>query len=46
MITKSLTAPRVKLLKEAQSKNGVKNVWTTDGRIFFYIGNKIKLYKK
>ena len=46
MITESLTTAWVKLLKEAQSKYSVKNVWTTDGRIFFKVGNRISLYKK
>ena len=48
MITESLTTARVKLLKEAQSKykSRVKNVWTTDGRIFFKVGNRISLYKR
>ena len=46
MITESLTTARVKLLKEAQSKYSVKNVWTTDGRIFLNVGNRISLYKK
>ena len=46
MITESLTTTQVKLLKEAQSKYSVKNVWTTDGRIFFKVGNRISLYKK
>ena len=33
LITESLTSRRYNLLKEAQDKYGVKNLWTSDGRI-------------
>ena len=33
LITQDLTAARLALLKEAQEKCGVRNVWTTNGRI-------------
>ena len=45
LIMESLTAKRVGLLKEAQGKYGVRNVWTTDGRIL-YKENRVFLYKK
>ena len=35
MITESLKATRVGLLKEAQGKYGIRNVCTTDGPIFY-----------
>ena len=33
LITESLTAARLALSKEAEDKCGVRNVWTTNGRI-------------
>ena len=45
-ITEILTAKRVSLLKEAQGKYGVRNVWTTDSRILCKENNRIFLYKK
>ena len=33
LITENLTAARLALLKEAQEKCGVRNVWATNGRI-------------
>ena len=44
LIMESLTAKRVGLLKEAQGKYGVRNVWTTDGHIL-YKENSISLQK-
>ena len=46
LITESLTAKRVGLLKEAQGKYGVRNVWATDGRILYKENNRVFLYKK
>ena len=46
LITESLTAKRAGLLKEAQGKYGVRNVWTTDGRILYKENNRVFLYKK
>ena len=46
LITDILTAKRVPLLKEAQGKYGVRNVWTTDSRILYKENNRIFLYKK
>ena len=34
-ITESLTSFSMKKLEEAREKYGFKNVWSTDGRIFF-----------
>ena len=45
-ITEILTAKRVSLLKEAQGKYEVRNVWTTDSRILYKENNRIFLYKK
>ena len=45
LITESLTAYRMKLLIEAQEKFGVKNVWTSDGRILYKNNNRVLLYK-
>ena len=45
LITESLTSRRYHLLKEAQEKYGVKNVWTSDGRILFKQNNRILIYK-
>ena len=38
-ITESLTNFRMKKLKEAREKNGLKHVWTIDGCIMFKDGN-------
>ena len=46
LITKSLAATRVGLLKEAQGTYGVRNVWTTDGRILYKENSRVFLYKK
>lgn len=45
LITESLTKARVTLLKQAQTRYGVENVWTSDGRILHKIGNNILQYK-
>ena len=45
LITESLTAARVRLLKQAQTRYGVENVWTSDGRILHKTGNNILQYK-
>ena len=45
LITGSLTSRRYNLLKEAQEKYAVKNVWTSDGRILFRQNNEILIYK-
>ena len=45
LITESLTSNRMKLLLEAQQKYGVRNVWTSDGRILYKVDNKVSLYK-
>ena len=45
LIKESLTAARVRLLKQAQTRYGVENVWTSDGRIPHKIGNNILQYK-
>ena len=46
LITEILRAKRVSLLKEAQGKYGVRNVWTTGSRILYKENNTIFLYKK
>ena len=43
LITESLTAKRVGLLKEAQGRYGVR---TTDGYILYKENNRVFLYKK
>ena len=40
-ITKNLTENTVKALKATQTKYGMINVWTSDGRIFFKVNNKV-----
>ena len=45
LITQSLTAKRVVLLKEAQGKYGVRNIWTTDGRILHKENNRVFVHK-
>ena len=45
LATERLTSRRYNLLKEAQEKYGVKNVWTSDGRILFKQNNRILIYK-
>ena len=42
---KKLTSRRHHLLKEAQEKYGVKNIWTSDGRILFKQSNRILIHK-
>ena len=42
---KSILIAEIGLLKEVQSKCGVRNVWTTDGRIL-YKENRVFLYQK
>ena len=46
LITESLTAQHVGLLKEAQGKYEVRNVWTTDGHTLYKENNGVFLYKK
>ena len=41
LITESLTENRVKVLKATQAKYGLSNVWTSDGRIFYKVHNKV-----
>ena len=48
LIIESLTGTSVDLFKEAQGKYGIRNVWTTDGRILYkkaieYFFTKISL---
>ena len=45
LIIESLTGTSVGLLKEGQGKYGVRNVWTTDGRIL-YKKNRVFLQKR
>ena len=45
LITESLTVAPVKLFKQAQTKYGVHNIWTFDGRILFKRGNDVLQYK-
>ena len=45
LITESLMFRRYHLLKEAQGKYGVNNIWTSDGRILFKQNNRILIYK-
>ena len=42
---KKLTSRRHHLLKEAQEKYGVKNIWASDGRILFKQSNRILIHK-
>ena len=46
LILEILIAGRVPLLKEAQGKYGVRNVWTTDSCILYKENNRVFLYKK
>ena len=46
LITESLTATRVGLLKEEQGKYGVINVYNTDCRTLYNKNNRVSLYKK
>ena len=47
LISESLTSQRYyHLLKESQEKYGVKNIWTSDGRILFKQKNRILIYKR
>ena len=43
VITESLTAYRYDLLKKAQSKYGYKMVWSSEGRIFTRLDDKMVL---
>ena len=45
LITESLTSSRMPLLSDAQRKYGVRNVWTSTGRIMVKENDKIFLYK-
>ena len=45
LITESLTSSRMQSLGDAQRKYGVKNVWTSDGRVMVKENNKVFLYK-
>ena len=45
LITESLTSSRMQLLGDAQRKYGVRNVWTSDGRVMVKENDKIFLYK-
>ena len=36
----------MELLDEARQKNGVRNVWTYDGRVMYKGNNEIPVYKK
>ena len=45
LITKSLKVARVKLLKQVQTKYGVHNIWTFDGRMLFKRGKNVLQYK-
>ena len=45
LITESLTSSRMQLLGDAQRKYGVRNVWTSDGRVMVEENDKIFLYK-
>ena len=45
LIKESLRFSRTQLLGEAQKKYGVRNVWTSDGRVMFTENNKVFLYK-
>ena len=45
LITENITSRSYHLLKEAQEKYGVKNVWTSDGFILFKQNNRILIYK-
>ena len=44
-ITESLTSSRMQLLGDAQRKYGVRNVWTSNGRVMVKENNKVFLYK-
>ena len=45
-ITESLTAKRMRILKEAREKHQFQNLWTRDGKMLYKDGNdnKVKLY--
>ena len=46
LITENLTSSRMYVLGEAQKKYGVRNAWTSDGRVMFKENNnKVFLYK-
>ena len=40
LITESLTSSRMQLLGEALKKYGVRNFWTSDGRVMVKENNK------
>ena len=44
LITESLTSSRMQSLDDAQRKYGVKNVWTSNGRVMVKENNKVFLY--
>ena len=44
LITESLTSSRMQSLDDAQRKYGVRNVWTSDGRVMVKENNKVFLY--
>ena len=45
LITESLTSSRMQLLGYTQRKYGVRNFWTSDGRVMVEENDKIFLYK-
>ena len=45
LITERVSSSRMQLLGDAQRKHGVRNVWTSDGRIMVKENGKISLYK-
>ena len=45
LITESLTSSRMQLSGDAQTKYGVRNVWTSDGRVMVKENDNIFLYK-
>ena len=45
LITESLTSSRMQLSGDAQGKYGVRNVWTSDGRVMVKENHNIFLYK-
>ena len=43
LITESVTSSRMQLLGDAQRNHGVRNVWTSDGRVMVKENGKIFL---
>ena len=43
LITESLTNFRYELFQKAKSKFGIRNVWTSEGRIFTKVDNNLRL---